>query len=69
MNYQETFTSTVYRESLRMFLALMTLYNLKLHQIDIKAAYLSEELDYKRENIYICVLKSVTVTDLNKMTC
>ena len=45
----------------------MTLYNLKLHQIDIKAAYLSEELDCKRENIYMCVLKSVTVTDLNKM--
>ena len=52
-----------------MFLTLMTLYNLKLHQMNIKAAYLLEELDCKEENIYIHVLKDVTVTDLNKMTC
>ena len=69
VDYQKTFTLTVYRKSLRMFLALMALYNLKLHQMDIKAVYLSEELDYERENIYICVLKGVTVRDLNKMTC
>ena len=37
--------------------------------MDIKAAYLSGELDCKRENIYIHILKSVTVTDSNKMTC
>ena len=52
-----------------MFLSLMTLYNLKLHQMDIKAAYLSGELDCTEENIYIYILKSVTVTDLNKMAC
>ena len=51
-----------------MFLALITLYNLKLHQINIKAAYLLEELDCKKKNIYMCVLKGVTVKDLNKMT-
>ena len=51
-----------------MFLILMTLYNLKLHQMNVKAAYLLEELDCKRENIYICILKSVTVRDLNKIT-
>ena len=52
-----------------MFLVLMTLYNLKLYQINVKAVYLLEELDHKRENIYIYILKSVTVTDSNKMTC
>ena len=52
-----------------MFLVLMTLYNLKLHQMNIKAVYLSEELDCKEENIYICVSKGVTVIDLNKMAC
>ena len=52
-----------------MFLVLTTSYNLKLHQINIKAAYLSGELDCKRENIYIYILKSVTVRDFNKMTC
>ena len=52
-----------------MFLTLMTLYDLKLHQIDIKAAYLSGELNCERENIYIHVLKGVTVMNLNKMAC
>ena len=51
-----------------MFLTLITLYNLKLHQMNVKAAYLLEELDCKRENIYMCVLKSVTVRDSDKMT-
>ena len=69
VDYQETFTLTVHRESLRMFLALMALYNLKLHQMDVKAAYLSGELDCERENIYMCVSKSVTVRDPDKMAC
>ena len=69
VDYQETFTSTVCRESLRMYLTLMTLYDLKLHQMDIKAAYLSGELDCKGENIYMHVSKSVTVRDPNKMAC
>ena len=51
-----------------MFLTLMTLYNLKLYQMNVKAVYLSEELDCKRKNIYIYILKNVTVRDLNKMT-
>ena len=44
VNFMKTFASTVRRESLRMFLIIMTLYNLKLHQIDIKAAYLAGDL-------------------------
>ena len=52
-----------------MFLILVTLYNLKLHQIDIKAVYLLGELDCKRGNIYICVSKSVTVINPDKMAC
>ena len=69
MNYQKTFALTVHRESLRVFLALVTMYNLKLHQMNVKAAYLSGELNCKRKNIYIHILKSVTVTESNKMTC
>lgn len=68
VNYQKTFALTVHRELLRMFLTLMTSYNLKFHQMNIKAVYLSEELKCERENIYMCVLKSVTVTDSDKMT-
>ena len=69
VNYQKTFTLTVHKESLRMFLILMTLYNLKLHQMNVKAVYLSEELDCKGENIYICVSRNVTVVNSDKMTC
>ena len=69
MNYQETFTPTVCRKLLRIVLALMASYNLKLHQINVKAAYLSEELDCERENIYMCVSKGVTVRDPDKMAC
>ena len=69
MDYQETFTLTVYKESLKMFLTLMALYNLKLHQINVKAVYLSGELDHKGENIYIYVSKGVTVIDPDKMAC
>ena len=69
MDYQKTFTLTVCRELLRMFLTLVALYNLKLHQIDVKAVYLSGELDCERKNIYMCVLKGVTVRDSDKMAC
>jgi len=61
------FTFTVYKESLRMFLVLMTLYNLKLHQMNVKAAYLLRNLKSKKENIYICISKSVTVKQSDKM--
>ena len=69
VDYQKTFAPTVHRESLRMFLALMASYNLELHQMDVKAAYLSGELDHKGENIYMCVPKGVTVMDPDKMAC
>ena len=44
VNFTETFVLIVRRESLRMFLIIVTLYNLKLHQINVKAAYLTEDL-------------------------
>ena len=44
VDFTETFASIVRRESLRMFLTIVTSYNLKLHQINVKAAYLTEDL-------------------------
>ncbi len=52
-----------------MFLTLMALYNLELHQMDVKAAYLSEDLKSERESIYMRISKSVTVKQSDKMTC
>jgi len=62
------FTSIIYKESLRMFLVLMTLYNLKLHQINVKVTYLLRNLKSEKENIYMHILKDVTVKQLNKIT-
>ena len=44
VNFMKTFALTVRRKLLRMFLIIVTSYNLKLHQIDIKAAYLTGDL-------------------------
>ena len=50
VDYYETFSPVARWESVRTFLALTTLYNLKPMQADIQVAYLSAELD---EEIYI----------------
>ena len=63
------FASTVYRESLRMFLILIASYDLKLHQMNVKIIYLLENLKSKKESIYMYILKSVTVKQLDKMMC
>ena len=63
VDYQEMFISTVCRKSLRMFLAVVTLYNMKLHQINVKAAYLSSELECEGENIYMHISEGVTIQE------
>ena len=44
VDLMKTIAPIVRRESLRMFLTIVTLYNLKLHQMNVKAAYLTEDL-------------------------
>ena len=44
VDFTETFAPIVRRKSLRIFLTIMTLYDLKLHQMNVKAAYLTEDL-------------------------
>ena len=61
VDYQEMFAPTVHRESLRMFLAMVTSYNMELHQMNVKAAYLSGELECEGENIYMHIPEGVTV--------
>ena len=61
VNFTETFASTVKRKSLRMFLIIVTLYNLKLHQIDVKAAYLIRDLQEENEEIYMWILTDIKV--------
>jgi len=52
-----------------MFLVLMTSYNLKLHQMNVKVTYLLRNLKSEKKSIYMCISKSVIVKQLNKMMC
>ena len=53
INFTETFALTFRRELLRIFLIIITLYNLKLHQINIKAVYLTRDLQEENKEIYV----------------
>jgi len=52
-----------------MFLILMTLYDLKLHQMNVKIIYLLRDLKSEKKNIYMCISKNVTVKQSDKMMC
>ena len=66
VNFTETFALMIRRESLRMFLIIVTLYNLKLHQIDIEAVYLAGDLQEENKEIYIQILKDINIRKCNK---
>ena len=66
VDFIKIFALTVRRESLRMFLIIVTLYNLKLHQINVKAAYLTEDLWEENEEIYMQILKDIKVRKCDK---
>ena len=61
VNFTETFATTVRRELLRVFLIIVTLYNLKLHQMNVKAVYLTRDLWEENKEIYMWILKDVKV--------
>jgi len=69
INYQKMFTSIIHRDLLRMFLVLMTSYNLKLHQMNVKVVYLLRDLKSEKKSIYMHILKNVTVKQSDKMMC
>ena len=69
VDLMKTFALTVRRESLRMFLIIVTLYNLKLHQMDVKAAYLTEDLWEENEDIYMWILKDIKIRKCNELIC
>ena len=61
VNFIETFASTIRRKSLRMFLIIVTTYNLKLHQMNVKAAYLIRDLWEENEDIYMWISKDIKI--------
>jgi hypothetical protein len=49
VDYTETFSSVLCKDSLRIIIALVTHYDLELHQMDVKTTFLNGDL---LENVY-----------------
>jgi hypothetical protein len=58
IDYAETFSSVSCKDSLRIIMALVAHYDLELHQMDVKTAFLNGDL---LENIYMTQSKGFTV--------
>ena len=63
IDYNEAFSPVVKHSSIRILLALVAQYNLKLDQLDMKIAFLHDDLD---EEIFMSQLVGLKVTDLQK---
>jgi hypothetical protein len=58
IDYTESFSLVLCKDSLRIIMILVVHYDLELHQIDVKTALLNEDL---LENIYMTQLKGFAV--------
>ena len=63
VDFFETYSPTVRRESLRIFLSLVAFFDMELHQMDVKGAYLEGDLneDKDEEPIYMQVPEGVRI--------
>jgi hypothetical protein len=66
IDYTETFSPVSYKDSLRIIMALVTHYDLELHQIDVKMAFLNGGL---LENVYMAHPKGFAVKEKEHMGC
>jgi hypothetical protein len=66
IDYNETFSPVSYKDSFRIVMALVAHYNLELHQMDVKTAFLNGDL---YENIYMAQPKVFVVEGKEKMGC
>ena len=61
INYEKTFTPTVQKELLRLYLTIVAVMNLELHQMDIVTAYLISNLEAEGWEIYIRIPEGADV--------
>ena len=61
IDYEETFTLTVQKESLRLYLTIVAAMDLELHQMDIVAAYLIGDLEVEGQEIYMRISEGADV--------
>jgi hypothetical protein len=50
IDYNETFSPVSCKDSFRIIMALLAHYNLELHQMDVKTAFLNKDME---ENVYM----------------
>jgi hypothetical protein len=66
IDYTETFSPVSCKDSLRIIMALVTHYDLELHQKDVKTTFLNEDL---LENVYMAQPKGFTVKEKEHIGC
>ena len=66
IDYKETFFSVSSKYSFRTIMALVAHFDLELHQMDVKTAFLNGDID---ETIYMVQLENFVSGDTKKMVC
>ena len=66
IDYNETFSPVLYKDSFRIIMALVAHYNLELHQMDVKTTFLNGVLE---ENVYMAQPKGFVMKGKERMGC
>ena len=66
IDYNETFSPVSCKDSFKIIMALVTHYDLELHQMDVKMAFLNGDLE---ENVYMAQPKGFVVKGKERMGC
>jgi hypothetical protein len=66
IDYNETFSPVSCKNSILIIMALVTHYNLKLHQMDVNTTFLNGDL---LENVYLAQSKGFAVKEKEHMRC
>ena len=66
INYKETFSSVSSKDSLRIVMALITHYDLELHQMDVKTIFLNRNIE---ETIYMVQPENFESNESKHLVC
>ena len=66
IDYNETFSPVSCKDSFRIIMALVAHYDLELHQMDVKTAFLNGDLE---ENVYMAQPKGFVMEEKERMRC
>ncbi|CAH9069617.1 unnamed protein product [Cuscuta europaea] len=66
IDYKETFSPVSSKDSFRIIMALVAHFNLELHQMDVKTAFLNGDID---ETIYMVQPENFVIGDPKQMVC